>query len=883
MKDHIGPPRKLGQVGRVVIENGFDAIAIKYATKRPLEDDWVNKPLTDKRIEQLLTTGPANLGLGILAENFPAVDIDSSNSALVEKLVAYIDKKHDLSPLRRTGQAPKTLFVYRTDTPFKKVTSRRWNGDGGTHQVEVLGSGQQYVAFGIHPKTQKPYLWEFDDPSTEWADNLPELTEAIARDIAQAFDNLCEMEGYTTGSKSSLSAKRQTVVNDDWDDDDDDDNVMEHALRIRPLELSTGEVKAYLKLIKNDGDGVDYEEWREMGMALWHQFKGSDIGLKIFIDWSRQSDRHGQSGEDKRGQGVKAGDRYCATKWKSFEISMNDRRDPITFRTIIKKADEAESAETSEIAQDLTKRADMAESMGELKKVSKASRKSKMTVSLRQRLAETMANRKVAIECRLIGKPPKRATKEEINIMFTSISPVSNDKNVPEWLSDLVFDMKSERIYDSRDVVDMPHRTASTVYADKIASLNNALGLKLKNVIEAMMWADRPGVMGVVYHPCKEKIFEENGALYLNAYQPHLVPNEIDDDSAEGEHYVNTIKQHLENIIPDQKTRTTVIDWLAYCVQNPGRKINFAILLKGTEGDGKSSLLEMMRGVMGERNVKSVKSQILNSDFNAWASGSCLVAIEEIRIIGHSRYDVTNNLKEIITNKRITYHSKGKDSVEIDNVTNYLIFTNHDDAMPVDDNDRRYMMIKTPFNSRAKLEAFMSDKPDYFENLYGAIENGAGYIRNWLINHEISAEFNPKGMAPQTAFKAEMARNTKHEAMSVLMDAINDRESFGFWDDMVSISHLQAECDSANVPAVSNRKMAQVLAREGYTESVRIRLQMPIELGINKSDNKYVIYYNPDKVLDSSVSAVKDIMQNRVYEFDPGFKEAIDDAENYFG
>jgi len=45
--------------------------------------------------------------------------------------------------------------------------------------VEFLGRGQQFVAFGVHPGTQKPYYWpDGDSPLDVPLSDLPEISEA---------------------------------------------------------------------------------------------------------------------------------------------------------------------------------------------------------------------------------------------------------------------------------------------------------------------------------------------------------------------------------------------------------------------------------------------------------------------------------------------------------------------------------------------------------------------------------------------------------------------------------------------------------------------------------------------------------------------------------
>ena len=51
--------------------------------------------------------------------------------------------------------------------------------------IEVLGRGNQAMAFGIHPKTGQPYTWERESPAETPVESLPlvppEQVEATAR------------------------------------------------------------------------------------------------------------------------------------------------------------------------------------------------------------------------------------------------------------------------------------------------------------------------------------------------------------------------------------------------------------------------------------------------------------------------------------------------------------------------------------------------------------------------------------------------------------------------------------------------------------------------------------------------------------------------------
>jgi hypothetical protein len=173
---------------------------IPVCGKRPVIDAW----------EQKLQTNPAEIALweklfpdakntGILTKVTPAFDIDIRNpeaATAVEELVrdrfgerGYI--------LVRTGNAPKRAIPFRTDAPFKKIMCDLVSPAGASERLELLGDGQQVVAFGIHPDTGKPYCWHGGEPGKIKWEDLPFLNAddafSLIRDAEQL---LITQHGY---------------------------------------------------------------------------------------------------------------------------------------------------------------------------------------------------------------------------------------------------------------------------------------------------------------------------------------------------------------------------------------------------------------------------------------------------------------------------------------------------------------------------------------------------------------------------------------------------------------------------------------------------------------------------------------------------------------
>jgi hypothetical protein len=92
--------------------------------------------------------------------------------------------------LVRIGKPPKRAIPFRTLETFTKLTTNFEVAAGAdAEKIEFLCDGQQFVAHGIHPGTQKPYGWFGGDPTTIGYDELPyisaEEAQQLQRDVTE--------------------------------------------------------------------------------------------------------------------------------------------------------------------------------------------------------------------------------------------------------------------------------------------------------------------------------------------------------------------------------------------------------------------------------------------------------------------------------------------------------------------------------------------------------------------------------------------------------------------------------------------------------------------------------------------------------------------------
>ena len=106
----------------------------------------------------------------------------------------------------------------------------------------------------------------------------------------------------------------------------------------------------------------------------------------------------------------------------------------------------------------------------------------------------------------------------------------------------------------------------------------------------------------------------------------------------------------------------------------------------------------------------------------------------------------------------IEIHPKGKDAFNVINTTSYLLFSNFRDALPLDENSRRYLVLFSRWQHKKAIEAFKREHPNYYVRLYETLSESAGALRQWLLDHQPSDDFNPLGDAPDTAARTTMIR-----------------------------------------------------------------------------------------------------------------------------
>lgn len=402
--------------------------------------------------------------------------------------------------------------------------------------------------------------------------------------------------------------------------------------------------------------------------------------------------------------------------------------------------------------------------------------------------------------------------------------------DAPEWAKYWVWVAEQDGFMNTETKQVISERSYNAKFDRHMGAFSDEEGRVPRASELALTAWDTKAVDRAIYLPNSDLFFSMDGAKYINLYRPDLSPPVPDRFTADDREAIRVVEEHATILIPDDRERRLFLDYLAYCVQRPGSKIRWAILLKGIPGDGKTAFATLLGHVMGHPNVRTLSSSTLEgSDFSGWSVGQCVVAVEEVKLHGHNRHDVYNKLKPFISNDTVEVHPKGRDPYNVPNTSNYVLLTNFDDALPVDDNDRRIFFLRSLFATKEHLFKAIKEKTgldhgDYFDRLFDqAIKKHTGALRKWLVERELSPEFRADGRAPVTAARDLAVDLSMGEDELAVIEQLRIGGT-GVYPNIVSVSHLvEGVRRRYDGMEVRTRRVATILANQGFSPFKRLQ------------------------------------------------------------
>lgn len=280
---------------------------------------------------------------------------------------------------------------------------------------------------------------------------------------------------------------------------------------------------------------------------------------------------------------------------------------------------------------------------------------------------------------------------------------------------------------------------------------------------------------------------------------------------------IDRFTDFLRRLLPNARDRDILIAWCAAVVQHPGVKFQWAPVLQGVEGNGKSLIASVLVYALGENYAYEPRASQLGSQFISFDENKLLVICEEIHMNG--RRELLDDLKPRITNRRIEVEAKGQDKRMIRNTANWFFCTNYRDAVLKSRNDRRYAIFFTAQQSAADIERD-GLSGGYFPALYSWLRLG-GYagVAHWLANYSIPDALNPATdchRAPETSSTDEAVAVSAGGIEAEILEAV-DSDTVGFRGGWIS-SHMLDRLLRDRGVKVARPRLGSILTDLGYKQ-----------------------------------------------------------------
>ena len=618
-RDPEGLAEKAGKVPGKLVSDGWVGFAAwtKFSASAPNLPIWTSW----------------GASVGVQTRRLPAIDIDVDNALLAARIGAAADGL--LGPTAaREGRDGRSLRVYRAVegfSPAKRTVS--WFDGPAKQAVELLGSGQQFVAEGIHPVTKRPYRWS--EPLAARA-ALPAVDEARWNELAEMIAFVVEMAGYEVLVASGRGQE---------------DGADQDSLRAP----SVAALAAAMNAAPND---VPYDEWIKVGVAIKAASGGSNEGRDVWMRWSLKWPGNTESA--------------ALEKWASFVppfstgwpwlSSWAQTKNPKEFNAGAFDFDEAQE--------------------------------------------------------------PEPVSRDELFRRYAWISGLerAGDLTSRELLTRTQFNVRNNSLGD-------PSSTTKSAWAIWLREHKRLAQLD-----------------SVTYRPGQGLIVVEPWGRCLNTWTPSQAPIAESATNAEVEPWTELI----EYMYPAEAE--TIFSWLAWVLQNQDKKPNWHLVMGSTEhGLGKDLSLRPIMRAIGEQNSRAVTPDQVLGPYTDWLRDKKLIVVEEMQTYG--KRELENRLKPYLaTPPDMTQISqKYMPLYEVPNICALIFLTNHENALPLTKQDRRYFVAWSDYKPRS---------PNYYEGIVEWQDNGgAAKVARWLLNRDVEA-FGARNIAPMSEAKKMMQEQT---------------------------------------------------------------------------------------------------------------------------
>lgn len=203
----------------------------------------------------------------------------------------------------------------------------------------------------------------------------------------------------------------------------------------------------------------------------------------------------------------------------------------------------------------------------------------------------------------------------------------------------------------------------------------------------------------------------------------------------------------------DEKLYQYLLGWFRFVVAHPAEMTKVALFLYSEEGAGKGTFIDFFRQyVLGNGIVHAYTGidEIIEKH-NTNKKGKKLSIINEMGSSREQFISSYDKVKPLISDPIITENPKGKTIVQLDNIMNVIMCTNHKNSLYISESDRRYTCIEV---SNAKCG---QENKEWWAGVNDRIMNQetGDHFYTWLLSLDEKSLPNPR-MIHDTKLRQEI-------------------------------------------------------------------------------------------------------------------------------
>lgn len=211
---------------------------------------------------------------------------------------------------------------------------------------------------------------------------------------------------------------------------------------------------------------------------------------------------------------------------------------------------------------------------------------------------------------------------------------------------------------------------------------------------------------------------------------------------------------HVEEVIcaGDNDIYWHVRRWISTIFQNPA-KLHTVLVIQGSQGSGKDTFVKPLGHLLDKHYYPAGSIEEIEGRFDWHFKDKILISVSEAEFKpkGGGKQSTPPKYKSRVTASYIPYEQKFKDPLMLPNYAHFILLSNSDQPIVIEETDRRHVVLKAS-DHRAEITP---ENTKYFDDIYNELDNGGYAILLYDLLHEPLEGFNPKTI-PFTEAKQEL-------------------------------------------------------------------------------------------------------------------------------